>query len=304
MLPLSTLSSFSFSFNECIERIFKLFLYPETANEYGYQYETFKLSTIQNYPNKIYHVTLNAYKDDIIEIQNVHMIQDSNYSTLTNLVTKVNNEILKHPIWMEIKFFFNSCTNNTYLIIENKIEDSNIIITEVLQELISNSIFLKECQKIKEFLLQLNKNILHTESVLILRPLTQIWKCIEAFDFWKSIYSENKYTFTRDLYDGENEEFILINTNTNIETSYKVKKKTLLKDRISLRILKRSNSKNSIKKYICLSILSISQITCFMILETEIFSSVNLDFINMLSHFQKRFLRNLKSNMEKLPCES
>lgn len=304
MPSLSTLTSFSFSFNECIERIFKFFLTPETINEYGYHYETFKVSTIQNYPHKIYHVTFNSYKDDIIEIQNAHMIQDSNYSTLTNLVTKVNNEILKHPIQIEMKFFFNSCTNNTYLIVENKIENSNIIITGVLEELISNTTFIKECQKIKEVLLQGNKNILHTESILVLRPLTQIWKCIKTFDFWKSIYSDKKYTFKLDLYDGENEEFIILNNNTNIETSYKVKKKTLLNDRISLRILKRSNSKNSIKKYICISILSISQITCFMILETEILSSVNLDFINMLSHFQRRFLRNFKNNMEKLPCES
>ena len=221
MPSLFTLTSFSFSFNECIERIFKLFLTPETINEYGFHYETFKVSTIQNYPHKIYHVTFNSYKDDIIEIQNAHMIQDSNYSTLTNLVTKINNETLKHPILIEMKFFFDSCTNNTYLIVENKIEDSNIIIPGVLQELISNSTFIKECQKIKEALLQCNKNTLHTESILILRPLTQIWKCLKTFDFWKSIYSDNKYTFTIDLYDGENEEFIILNTNTNIETSYK-----------------------------------------------------------------------------------
>ena len=205
---------------------------------------------------------------------------------------------------MELKFFFNSCANNTTLIIENKLEESKSKLADVLQELISTKRLLKICEQIKRYLLRLNKNIIHTETVLILRPLSQTWKCIETFEFWKQIYKEDKYTYNKEQSNEQNEIFRVINKKTNTETTYKLIEKILLQDRILLRLLKESNNKNSNKKYISISILSISPITCFMTLETEIFSSVNLDFLCYLSQYQQCFLKNLKHKIEKLPCES
>ena len=78
----------------------------------------------------------------------------------------------------------------------------------------------------------------------------------------------------------------------------------ILNDRIYLRILKQSNFKNSLKKYISISILSISQITSYLTIETEVNASVNLDFLKLLSQSQQYILKNLKNTVEKLPCET
>ena len=85
---------------------------------------------------KTYYITIDTYLNDVIEIKNVQLSQDKYHSSLTNLITKINDESLEHPIWMEHKFFFDSCTNTTLLILENKIQENyaktnNIIPTNI-----------------------------------------------------------------------------------------------------------------------------------------------------------------------------
>lgn len=298
-------NNFQYMFEEHIERIFSYFLHPETINNHEHSSNPlFKVTLIQTQPTKIYHITLDSFQNDLIEIETVQIFQDSNYSSLTNIVTKLNEQTLLHPIWIELKFFFNSCANNTLLIFENKLEESEAKLPNVLQEFISTKRLLKICEQIKRYLFRLNKNIIHTESVLILRPLSQTWKCMKTLEFWKQIYKEDKYIYNKEEPNEQNEIFRVINKKTNTETTYKIKEKVLLQDRILLRLSKESNNKNSNKKYLSISILSISPITCFITVETEIFSSVNLDFLCCLSQYQQCFLKNLKRKIEKLPCES
>lgn len=298
------LSSFRYIFNQSLEQVFHYFLHLETIDTKEYKISFFNFNSIPNNQIKTYYITIDTYINDVVEIKTIQISQDKYYSSLTNLVTKINGEPLEHPIWIEHKFFFDSCTNTTLLILDNKIQENSTEISDVLKELINPEKLTKLCVIINDHLLKLNKNIVHTESVLILRPIYQVWKCISDLDFWKLIYRENKYSLLLD--DGENTNIVvkLINIVNNSETVYKVKKMVILNDRISLRILKQSKFKNSLKKYISISILSISQITCYLTMETEVNASVNLDFLKLLSQSQQYILKNLKNTAEKLPCET
>lgn len=299
ILNFRILSSFRYIFNQNLEQVFHYFLHLETINTKEYNISSFNLNSI-----KTYYITIDTYLNDVIEIKNVQLSQDKYHSSLTNLISKINDESLEHPIWMEHKFFFDSCTNTTLLILENKIQENSTEISDVLKEFISPDKLTKLCVVINDCLLLLNKNIVHIESILILRSIYQVWKCISDLDFWKLIYRENKYSLLLD--DDENTNIVvkLINIVNNSETVYKVKKMVILNDRISLRILKQSNFKNSLKKYISISILSISQITSYLTIETEVNASVNLDFLKLLSQSQQYILKNLKNTVEKLPCET
>lgn len=299
ILSFQLLSSFRYIFNQNLEQVFHYFLHLETINTKEYNISSFNLNSI-----KTYFITIDTYVNDVIEIKNVQLSQDKYYSSLTNLITKINDESLEYPIWMEHKFFFDSCTNTTLLILENKIQENSTEISDVLKELINPNNLTKLCVVINDYLLKLNKNIVHTESILILRPIYQVWKCISDLDFWKLIYRESKYSLLLDDDENTNIEVKLINIVNNSETVYKVKKMVILNDRISLRILKQSNFKNSLKKYISISILSISQITSYLSMETEVNASVNLDFLKLLSQSQQYILKNLKNTAEKLPCET
>ena len=299
ILSFQLLSSFRYIFNQNLEQVFHYFLHLETINTKEYNISSFNLNSI-----KTYFITIDTYVNDVIEIKNVQLSQDKYYSSLTNLITKINDESLEYPIWMEHKFFFDSCTNTTLLILENKIQENSSEISDVLKELINPNNLTKLCVVINDYLLKLNKNIVHTESILILRPIYQVWKCISDLDFWKLIYRESKYSLLLDDDENTNIEVKLINIVNNSETVYKVKKMVILNDRISLRILKQSNFKNSLKKYISISILSISQITSYLSMETEVNASVNLDFLKLLSQSQQYILKNLKNTAEKLPCET
>jgi hypothetical protein len=130
-------------------------------------------------------------KQYTITMKTSNQIHNHSYRSFTH--TAINVKELENCPQFEFKYHFhwNSCEQTTFFLFEASCEDAQIL-CEIEQQFTPEE-KISICKRIDVFLRNSIKNLYQYESIIINKPLTDIWKYI----------SENNFVFACGLYPGE-----------------------------------------------------------------------------------------------------
>lgn len=169
----------SYTFTEDIEQIYNCFLSSSILGKIetkGYPYSLTELKDKEENAKTCYSLEWNQPRHFQIVVQYTHQTKGRYHKTLTKKVMMINHKKLNCTFQIKLSYV-NTCNHSTFLTIEEEAE-----IKDELYDVYNNSVAFQSLkvvfQSVQKFLTFWNHSILQMDSIVINRPMFQIWRFI------------------------------------------------------------------------------------------------------------------------------
>lgn len=278
---------FSFNFKEDIDKVYQLFLSHKLIERVGFSNSSFSIEESPNSyiirwikPIKFeYEISLNYIKEE-----------KNDYKELKKKVIKINEKKLATEFNLHYSFYRNTSDNSTVILFELIYElfTPNIYkeITKFFEENIK-TIFIDQFQNYLETSINVS---FHNESILIFRPISQIFNFISDFKQLFLCINKNDEVIIKGK-----DKFLLKNNKTVFEV------KQMINNKNSFFVVLERNSKSNVL-FLYFTVYKLSPISCYFNLETKIPFHVEGKVIGYLSEYQQSILKIIKKHLESNSC--
>lgn len=232
-----------------------------------------------------------------LKIENVKIINEPHHKTLIQRINSLNGKKSTANFYLKYNYFVNTNNNSTIVTLETQTDkEKDPLFLDYLKSVPKETKILF-CERIENFLEQLDKPVISIESIVIDRPLDIIWKYISDF---KSFYESINTNRNMETDESDQKKVYLVKNNNNLLVKYTTEKQVIGNTRAILHFKKELNSSKAIKGNI--SVIKLSPISCFIAIENEIPFYINGEFLICLSEYHQSVLKKMKENLEKTVC--
>ena len=299
---------FSYKFNESIDKIYASFFNPrilEKANIRGVLYDieisSDSCSNAHDVNSFLVHFLQSDYSmERLIESK----IETPLMKSLTYRIIAINGEIIDFLFRIKVNLFMDSSNFSTTFTIEIESESlNNPYIIEYFEKVPLNVSY-EFCNKLQTYLTKWNVNTMIMQSIVINRPLKQVFDFI--IDFKKGM-TESPISLKNDIIqDGEKGKvgtsYIKLDPNGNIKTKITITNIVYEKQKAIISIDSEINLSQVLKNSIDISIIQLSSVSSFVNVETDFHYMLKGDLKIFIQEMHQEVLKTIKKELEKNTC--
>ena len=299
---------FSYKFNESIDKIYASFFNPrilEKANIIGVLYDieisSDRFSDAHDVNSFLVHFLESDYSmERLIESK----IEIPLMKSLTYRIIAINGEIIDFLFRIKVNLFMDSSNFSTTFTIEIESESlNNPYIIEYFERVPLNVSY-EFCNKLQTYLSKWNVNTMIMQSIVINRPLKQVFDFI--IDFKKGM-TESPISLKNDIIqEGEKGKvgtsYIKLDPNGNIKTKITITNIIYEKQKAIISIDSEINLSQVLKNSIDISIIQLSSVSSFVNVETDFHYMLKGDLKIFIQEMHQEVLKTIKKELEKNTC--
>lgn len=286
---------FSFSFMEDIEKVFFGIFSQTVLEKIGMNKKLFESKVVQSKAKET-RIHFARKNELVLDLKSLGTISNVSSKVITEKVTSINEQQVTSNFIITHHIYINSSDNTTVVIFEitSNLEDDPFV--KMYLENISKDYLFDLYSNISCYLNHWKKNVVTIESIVINRPMKQVFEYIsDCKKILKFLTMEQNNTIK--MQNGN--QYIIENEVKKTNISIKVKKVIIESDKC---IIISEKTKNNLKSDISFSIIKLSPITSFVVLENNIKFRVKGDYLSLLSEYNQQNLKEMKEVVEGLTC--
>lgn len=231
-----------------------------------------------------------------VEFEIVDVVVEQNYKTYVRAIRKINGKQIPCEIRVQYSLFFNTCDHSTIFLREiYSIDSKDNFLHKYLCSFPDRGNFLY-CDTVSRFIESWNKPVKHIESILIQRSPEQIFSLFK--DFEEILFHFYQRNQTKICKQGkgftEGTQFFVKNQKKKDMIKYTIEKILNFGNIINIQITK----EKKIKKVLNFSIVQISPISSYVLIENEIPFYLQDRHINFISKLYQAFLNSIRNKVE------
>lgn len=302
----------SFIFNDDIEKVYKAFFTPKILDKAGIigtllEVSHYDITTNTADNAKVKGIKYNFCKPILCNLDAVSTSQSINephFKSLSQKITAINGQKINSNFFIIYNYYVNTDTNETIVTFEIESDKKNDPFMKLYCDLIPKETKLEYCSKIKAYLNHWNRRVLTMESIVIERPLKQIYEYIKELEnLLPNLHDGNQLMINNIESTDQNEKvYKVYHQSKNKLIKYSVSNVIEERDKAIVKYEKEINSKKGIKKKSNITVLKLSPVSSFVTLESEIPSNIKGEYYGFVSQYLQTFLLRVKAEMEKKAC--
>ena len=299
---------FSYKFNESIDKIYASFFNPrilEKAKILGVLYDieisSDNCSDAHDVNSFLVHFLQSDYSmERLIE----NKIETPLMKSLTYRIIAINGEIIDFLFRIKVNLFMDSSNFSTTFTLEIESESlNNPYIIEYFEKVPLNVSY-EFCNKLQAYLTKWNVNTLIMQSIVINRPLKQVFDFI--IDFKKGM-TESPISLKNDIVqEGEKGKvgtsYVKLDPNGNIKAKITITNIIYQKQKAIISIVSEINLSQVLKNRVDISIIQLSSVSSFVNVETDFHYMLKGDLKIFVQEMHQEVLKSIKKELEKNTC--
>lgn len=234
----------------------------------------------------------------------VHRVESPLMKSYTQRITSINNQPLRRLLQVKFSLFMDSSNYYTTFIISLEADSEDNPYIQQYFEGVSHDVIRQMCEKLNKYFLKWNSNIVTMESIVIHRPLRQVYNYITDF---KTILIKTSIGLGRTVIKNgqdrkEGTEYTIIDEKGNIR--YKLKLKTLVIEnkKAIITFIQDFYFSLFISTSFAVSIIHLSSVSSFVNIETDFHCKLKGDLYVFISEMHQSILKLIKNQLETNTC--
>lgn len=299
---------FSYKFNESIDKIYSSFFNPrilEKANILGVLYDIEISSDNCSDTHEVNSFLVHFLQSDyVMERLIENKIETPLMKSLTYRIISINNEIIDFLFRIKANLFMDSSNFSTIFTLEMETESlENQFIVEYFEKVPLNVSY-EFCNKLQAYLTKWNVNKIIMQSIVINRPLKQVFDFIMDF---KNGMTQSPISFSKEIIqEGDKGKvgtsYISLDSNGNTKFKLQIMKVVIEKQKAIISIETEMNLGQVLKNSIDISIIKLSSVSSFVNVEIDFHYMLKGDLRIFIQELNQEVLKSIKKELEKITC--
>lgn len=119
--------------------------------------------------------------------------ENCNCKTITKYITELNGKTVPSKLAIKYHFYSNSSNNSTFFTLEIEYDKLCVNLFYEYQNSVAKKTIDNICFNVKDFFKYLSNNNIQVESIVINRPIEQVWELISNLKLLiQTLFQENK----------------------------------------------------------------------------------------------------------------
>ena len=274
----------TYRYKESVDRVFQSFKKVSCLSEGGKYTNFVKINSVKEQGSQmneesLFELVFFPKGKALIKIERSKQKED--VKTIYYRILKVNDILVRNCFEIKIRFFWNSCDNETIAFSFVKYHEADGSLVQEYQNLWSKERY-AFFQAMEKAIRVNTKFTSQLDSIVINRPFSQTYKYVSNIE---------------NLVESKNEFF-----NSKSDNKFYIDEQIIKGDKILIKLVK-NNTINCLIKRISILIVRLSSISCYVSIENEVKNNVDPKYLKTISTLQQNLLSFIKKNVEKMVCE-
>lgn len=298
---------YTYKFQETIDKIYPSFFNLTILEKAGLLGVLYNIEiTSKNTSDDFVHTFLVTFLDTNCTMERtvVHRFESPLMKSFTQRITSINNQPLRRLLQIKFSLFMDSSNYYTSFIISLEADSEDNPYIPLYFKSVPHCGLRQMCDKLNKYLIKWNSNIVTMESIVIHRPIHQVYEYITDFKtiLLNTSIGQGRAVIRNGEDRKEGTEYTIFDEKGNIKYKIKFKKLVLENKKAIITFIQDFYFNVFISTSIAVSIIHLSSVSSFVNIETDFHCKLKGDLYFFISEMHQSILKLIKNNLEKNTC--